>query len=97
MTDKQLSWVFFGFALLISSFFLSVLVQTNSKLVQMQQIIDIQQKHIEKLDDEHHVIQEQMLKMAHTDDVLAHDIDVTQELQRKQAQVVVDLRKGHKK
>ena len=77
--------------------FLSVLVKVNFNLEQMNQRIIVQQKQIDRLTEQHHAMQEQILKMLHTDDTLAHDIDVTQELQRKQAIEVGDLKKGRKK
>ena len=97
MTDRHVSWLMFVVSLVISGVFLSVLVKVNFQLEQQRQAFDIQQKQIDRLNDENHAMREQLLKMLHTDDQLAHDIDVTQELQRKQAIEVGDLKKGRKK
>lgn len=97
MTDKHISWLMFAVSLIMGVVFLSVLVKVNLNLEQMNQALIIQQKQIDRLNDENHVLHEQVLKLTQIDDQLAHDIDVTQELQRKQAQVVVDLKKGRKK
>ena len=97
MTDRHVSWLMFAVSLIISAVFLSVLVKVNVQLDQQRQAFDAQQKQIDRLNEEHHATQEQILKMLHTDDQLAHDIDVTQELQRKQAIEVGDIKKGRKK
>ena len=97
MKDKHITWLMFAVSLIISAVFLSVLVKVNVQLDQQRQAFDVQQKQIDRLNDEHHAMQEQVLKMLHTDDQLAHDIDVTQELQRKQAIEVGDIKKGRKK
>lgn len=97
MKDKHVTWLMFLVSLIIGAVFLSILVKVNVQLEQMHQALDIQQKQIDRLNEQHHATEEQILKMLHTDDQLAHDIDVTQELQRKQAEVVVDIKKGRKK
>ena len=97
MTDRQTTWAMFIVSLIISSIFLSILVKVHVQLEQMHQTIIVQQKQIDRLTDQDHVTQEQLLKMLHTDDQLARDIDITQELQRKQAIEVGDLKKGKKK
>ena len=97
MTDRHVSWLMFTVSLVIGAVFLSVLVKVNIQLDQQRQAFDVQQKQLDRLTEQHHAMQEQILKMLHTDDTLAHDIDVTQELQRKQAIEVGDLKKGRKK
>ena len=97
MTDRHVSWMMFAVSLIISAVFLSILVKVNVQMEQMHQAIDIQQKQIDRLTEQHHATEEQILKMLHTDDQLTHDIDVTQELQRKQAIEVGDLKKGRRR
>lgn len=97
MKDKHITWLMFAVSLIISAVFFSVLVKVNVQLEQMRQALDVQQKQIDRLNEQHHATEEQILKMLHTDDQLAHDIDVTQELQRKQAIEVGDLKKGRKR
>ena len=97
MTDKQTSWVLFGFAMIVSFIFLSVLIKVNYDLDQARRVSDELQKQVSQLkkaDEEQHQKIVELTKSTHS---IAHDIDVTQDLQRKQAQVVVDLRKGRKK
>ena len=97
MKDRHVSWLMFVVSLIIMAAFMSVLVKVNFNLEQMNQRIIVQQKQIDQLKEEHHVLQEQTLKLTQIDDKLAHDIDVTQELQRKQAIEVGDLKKARKK
>lgn len=97
MTDRHVSWLMFVVSLVMGAVFLSVLVKVNFNLDQQRQAIDIQQKQLDRLNEQHHATQEQILKMLHTDDQLTRDIDVTQELQRKQAIEVGELKKGRKK
>ena len=97
MKSRYVYWSMFAISLVIGAAFLSVLVKLNVQLEQYRQAIEIQQKQIDQLNEQHHAMQEQILKMLHADDQLAHDIDVTQELQRKQAIEVGDLKKGRKK
>lgn len=97
MTDRQVTWVMFLASVTITGVLFSILVKIDTGLDEMRQAVQIQQKQIDRLNDENHAMHEQLLKMLHTDDKLAHDIDVTQELQRKQAIVVGDLQKGRKK
>ena len=97
MTDRHVSWMMFAVSLIIGAVFLSVLVKVNVQLDQQRQAFEVQQKQIDRLTEQQHAMQEQTLKMLHTDDQLAHDIDVTQELQRKQAIEVGDLKKGKKR
>lgn len=97
MKDRHITWIMFIVSLIIAAVFLSVLVKVNVQLDQHIQALDTQQKQIDRLTQENHALQEQIIKMLHTDDQLAHDIDVTQELQRKQAIEVGELKKGKKR
>ena len=97
MTDRHVSWLMFVVSLIISAVFLSVLVKVNVQLEQQRQAVEIQQKQIDQLTGDNHAIHEQLLKMLHTDDQIVKDIEVTQELQRKQAIEVGDLKKGKKR
>jgi Tfp pilus assembly protein PilN len=97
MTSKQTSYILFGFAMVVSFIFLSVLIRVNYDLDQARRANDDLQKQInqiKKTDDELH---QKIVELTKSTQTIAHDIDVTQELQRKQAQVVVDLKKSKKK
>jgi len=97
MTNKQTNLAMFLFSLALSFIFLSVLVKVNYDLDQVRRANDELQKQItqiKKTDDE---TRQKINELTKGQQAIAHDIDVTQELQRKQAQVVVDLRKNKKK
>ena len=97
MTSKQTSYVLFGFAMVVSFIFLSVLIKVNYDLDQSRRANDELQKkinQIKKVDDEQH---QKIIELTKSTQNIAHDIDVTQELQRKQAMAVGDLKKGKKK
>jgi len=97
MKDRHVTWLMFVVSLGIGAVFLSVLVKVNVQLDQQRQAADIQHKQIDQLISDNHAIHEQLLKMLHTDDQLAHDVDITQELQRKQAIEVGELKRGKKR
>jgi uncharacterized protein YoxC len=97
MTNKQTSYVLFGIAVSISVVLFTVLVKVNHEAEQYRTALENLQKQIDDLRSQDHVATEQMLKLMHEHDQMAKDIDITQDLQRKQAQIVVDLRKGRKK
>ncbi len=97
MTDRQTSWVLFGFAMVVSFIFLSVLIKVNYDLDQTRRANDSLQNQIDqlkKVDDEQ---RQKIVELTKSMQSIARDVNITQELQRKQAQVVVDLKKGRKK
>jgi CHASE3 domain sensor protein len=55
------------------------------------------QKQIDKLKAEDEELKHLVVKLTNANLSLNKDLDVTQELQRKQAQAIVDLRKGKKR
>lgn len=97
MTDKQTSWTLFGVALAISLVLFVVLVKVNQKSEQYTIAIENLQRQIDDLRAQDHVEQEHILKLTHDHDQISKDIDVTQELQRKQAIEVGELKKGKKR
>jgi cell division protein FtsL len=97
VTDKQTSWVLFGFAMVVSFIFLSVLIKVNYDLDQARRANDNLQRQIEQLKKADEELHQKIVELTKSTQRIAHDVDVTQELQRKQAQVVVDLKKGKKK
>ena len=96
MTDKQTSWVLFGFAMVVSFIFLSVLIKVNYDLDQARRANDALQHQIDQLKKADEETHQKIVELTKSTQAIAHDVDVTQELQRKQAQVVVDIRKGKK-
>ena len=97
MTDKQTSWILFGFSLVISFIFLSVLIKVNYDLDQARRANDELQRQINQIKKTDEEMHQKIVELTKSTQAIAHDVDVTQELQRKQAQVVVDLKKGRKK
>ena len=97
MTSKQTNIAMFLFSLTLSFIFMSVLIKVNYDLDQVRRANDDLQRQIaqiKKTDDDLH---QKIVELTKGQQAIAHDVDVTQELQRKQAQVVVDLKKGRKK
>jgi Tfp pilus assembly protein PilN len=97
MTDRQTSWVLFGFAMVVSFIFLSVLIKVNYDLDQTRRANDSLQHQIDQLKKAGEEQHQKLVELTKSTQNIARDIDVTQELQRKQAQVVVDLKKGRRK
>jgi CHASE3 domain sensor protein len=55
------------------------------------------QKQIDKLKAEDEDLKQLIVKLTNANTALNKDLDTTQELQRKQAQAILDLRKGKRK
>ena len=55
------------------------------------------QKQIDKLKAEDEDLKRLIVKLTNTNLALNKDLDTTQELQRKQAQAILDLKKGKKR
>jgi cell division protein FtsL len=89
--------VLFGFAMVISFIFLAVLIRVNYDLDQSRRAIDELQKQINQIKKTDDDTKQKIVELTKGQQSIAHDIDVTQELQRKQAIAVGDLRKGKKK
>jgi len=97
VTSKQVSYVLFAIAVSISLVLFAVLVNVNHKAEQYNTAIENLQKQIDDLRTQDHVTTEQMIKFSHDHDQMVKDIDTTQELQRKQAIEVGELKKGKKR
>jgi CHASE3 domain sensor protein len=55
------------------------------------------QKQIDKLKAEDEDLKHQIVKLTNANTALNKDLDTTQELQRKQAQAILELKKGKKR
>ena len=97
MTNRQTSVVMFVFAMIVSFIFLAVLVRVNYDLTAAGQSNIHLQKQIDQLKVEQKQLQAKISSLEKADERIARDVDVTQDLQRKQAQVIVDIKKGRKK
>jgi uncharacterized membrane protein YgaE (UPF0421/DUF939 family) len=97
MTNKQTLWSIFIVAVLVSLMLLSVIIKVDDQLERSRlEVLDIQ-KQIKKIKAEDEELRHQIAKLTNANQALNKDLDVTQELQRKQAQAILDLRKGRKK
>ena len=97
MTRKQTFLALFVFAAVVSLFLLAVILKIDSHLEESKLAIITLEKQIDKLRNENQELKKSVAKLNYTTDSINKDIDTTQELQRKQAQVIVELRKGRRK
>jgi len=97
MTSKQTSLTMFIFSLALSFIFLSVLIRVNYDLDQVRRANDDLQKQITQIKKANDDVKQKIAELTKGQQAIAHDIDVTQELQRKQAMAVGDLKKGKKR
>ena len=87
----------FFIAVVTGLILLSTVQQVNEQLDRSRQAVVDMQKQIDKLKAEDEDLKHLIVKLTNANLSLNKDLDVTQELQRKQAQAIVDLRKGKKK
>ena len=97
MTNKQTLWSVFIVAVLVSLMLLSVIIKVDDQLEQSRLAVADMQKQIDKIKAEDQELKHQIAKLTNANHTLNRDLDVTQELQRKQAQAILDLKKGKKK
>ena len=97
MTDKQTHWTTFFIAVITGLILLSTVQKVNDQLDRSRLAVVDMQKQIDKLKAEDEDLKHQIVKLTNANVDLNKDLDATQELQRKQAQVILDLRKGKKK
>jgi len=97
MTNKQITWIIFLVAVITGLVMLSTIIQVNDQLERSRlSIVDIQ-KQIDKIKTEDQELKRLIVKLTNANQALNKDLDATQELQRKQAQAILDLKKGKKK
>ena len=97
MTDKQTHWTIFFIAVVIGLILLSTIIKVDDQLERSRLAVVDMQKQIDKIKAEDENLKQQIVKLTYANQSLNKDLDVTQELQRKQAQAIVELRKGKKK
>ena len=83
--------------MMISLFLLAVIVKIDGHLEESKLAIANLEKKINRLQDENQELKKSIVKINHATDSINKDIDSTQELQRKQAQAILELRKGRKR
>ena len=97
MTSKQTTWTIFFIAVVTGLILLSTIQKVNDQLERSRLAVVDMQKQIDKLKAEDQELKHLVVKLTNANLSLNKDLDVTQELQRKQAQAIVDLRKGKKR
>ena len=97
MTDRQTHWTIFFIAVLTGLILLTTVQKVNDQLDRSRLAVVDMQKQIDKLKAEDQELKHLIVKLTNADVNLNKDLDITQELQRKQAQAILDLRKGKKK
>jgi len=97
MTNKQTLWSVFIVALLVSLALLSVIINVNDQLEQSKLATVELQRQIDKIKAEDQELKRLIVKLTNADVAINKDIDVTQELQRKQALAILELKKGKRR
>ena len=97
MTNKQTTWTIFFIAVVTGLVLLSTIIKVDDQLERSRLAVLDMQKQIDKLKAEDEELKHLVVKLTNANLSLNKDLDVTQELQRKQAQAIVDLRKGKRK
>ena len=97
VTGKHTTWAIFFIAVVTGLILLSTIIKVDDQLERSSLAVVDMQKQIDKLKAEDEELKHLVVKLTNANQALNKDLDVTQELQRKQAQAIVDLRKGRKK
>ncbi len=97
MTSKQTTWTIFFIAVVTGLILLSTIQKVNDQLERSRLAVVDMQKQIDKLKAEDQDLKHLIVKLTNTNLALNKDLDATQELQRKQAQAILDLKKGKRK
>jgi len=88
MTTRHTNIIMFILTLIISGTFLAMLVKINYSLEQTDRAIENLQRQITDIKAQDRVTTEQILKLTQINNSLAKNVEITQDLQRKQAIVV---------
>lgn len=97
MTSKQTTWILFVIAVVTGLVLMSTVQKVNDQLDRSRLAVVAMQKQIDKLKAEDEDLKHLVVKLTNANVNLNKDLDTTQELQRKQAQSILDLRKGKKR
>ena len=97
MTSKQTTWSIFFIAVITGLILLSTIQKVNDQLERSRLAVVVMQKQIDKLKAEDEDLKHLIVKLTNVNITLNKDLDTTQELQRKQAQSILDLKKGKKR
>lgn len=97
MTGKQTTWAIFFIAVVTGLVLLSTIIKVDDQLESSRLAVVDMQKQIDKLKAEDEELKHLVVKLTNANLSLNKDLDVTQELQRKQAQIILDIKKGKKR
>ena len=97
MTSKQTTWTIFFIAVVTLLILLTTIQKVDDQLERSRLAVLDMQKQIDKLKAEDEELKRLIVKLTNANLVLNKDLDITQELQRKQAQIILDLKKGKKR
>ena len=97
MTTKQTTWTIFFIAVVSGLILLSTIIKVDDQLEHSRLAVVDMQKQIDKIKAEDEELKHLIAKLTNANQALNKDLDATQELQRKQAQAILDLKKGKKK
>ena len=97
MTGKQTTWTIFFIAVVTLLILLTTVQKVNDQLERSRLAVLDMQKQIDKLKAEDEELKHLVVKLTNANLVLNKDLDITQELQRKQVQIILDLKKGKKR
>ena len=97
MTSKQTTWAIFFIAVVTLLILLTTIQKVDDQLERSRLAVVDMQKQIDKLKAEDQELKHLIVKLTNTNVELNKDLDTTQELQRKQAQAILDLKKGKRR
>ena len=97
MTSKQTTWIIFFIAVVTLLILLTTVQKVDDQLERSRLAVLDMQKQIDKLKAEDQELKHLIGKLTNTNVELNKDLDTTQELQRKQAQAILDLKKGKRR
>ena len=97
MTSKQTTWSIFFIAVVTLLILLTTIQKVNDQLERSRLAVVDMQKQIDKLKAEDEDLRRLIVKLTNANLALNKNLDTTQELQRKQAQIILDLKKGKKR
>jgi predicted nucleic acid-binding Zn-ribbon protein len=97
VTSKQTTWTIFFIAVVTLLILLTTIQKVDDQLERSRLAVVDMQKQIDKIRAEDEDLKHLIVKLNNANLSLNKDLDITQELQRKQAQIILDLRKGKKK
>ena len=97
MTNNQTTWAIFFIAVITGLILLSTVIKVDDQLERSRSAVVDMQKQIDKIKAEDEELRHLIIKLNNANLALNKDLDTTQELQRKQAQAILDLKKGKRR